>query len=173
MRVPDLTNHMRHLARYNAWANERVFAALAGVPDGERKTWRGGSFGSIQETLLHILGADSLWMSRFAGRAEMTDSEREKLRADFDALRAARTEADRAIIDYAGQLGVEELPKPFRFTIRAAQREMVMPLALCLLQMFNHATYHRGQVAHMMRVAGFAPPATDMLLMPDAEESWI
>ena len=36
-----------------------------------------------------------------------------------------------------------------------------------LLHVVNHSTYHRGQVASMLRQLGTVPPATDLLIYVD------
>ena len=59
--------YCRLLARYNRWMNERMFAALATLPDDERKRDRGAFFGSIHRTLDHILWGDRIWLGRFTG----------------------------------------------------------------------------------------------------------
>jgi len=39
-----------------------------------------------------------------------------------------------------------------------------MPAWQPVLHLVNHGTFHRGQVAAMLRAAGFAPPATDLII---------
>ena len=47
------------MARYNRWMNERMYALLAELPDGERKRERGAFFGSMHGTLNHQIGRAS------------------------------------------------------------------------------------------------------------------
>jgi uncharacterized damage-inducible protein DinB len=42
------------------------------------------------------------------------------------------------------------------------QRDMVKPRAICVMQIFNHQTHHRGQVHAMLTAAGEATGATDL-----------
>ena len=89
---------------YNAWANERIYAAAAELSDAERKAKRPSFFGSIHATLNHILVGDRVWLSPPDGQApggrivskpdEITGLDQE-LYADFDALRAARVKRRR------------------------------------------------------------------------------
>ena len=54
------------LARYNAWQNREMTAALEALPDAALRVDRGAFFGSILATINHLLWADMVWMSRFA-----------------------------------------------------------------------------------------------------------
>src|SRR5690606_21949486 len=56
----------RLMAEYNRWMNERMYDAAAGLPRAELARDRGAFFGSIQQTLNHIVVADCIWLHRFA-----------------------------------------------------------------------------------------------------------
>ena len=38
------------------------------------------------------------------------------------------------------------------------------PIFQMLLHVFNHGTYHRGQLSHFLRDQGLTPPSTDYIL---------
>ena len=61
------TDHVRVLARYNKWMNDKIYACAAQLSDEERKRDRGAFFKSIHATLNHILWADQIWLHRLAG----------------------------------------------------------------------------------------------------------
>src|SRR4051794_30228644 len=71
------------LARYNAWANERLYAACGELADTERKAPRPAFFGSIHRTLNHLLVGDRVWLSRLAGEAHGIASLDQELYEDF------------------------------------------------------------------------------------------
>jgi hypothetical protein len=54
----------QRFARYNAWANRRLYAACAELDPAEYHRQRPAFFGSIHRTLNHILVADRLWVAR-------------------------------------------------------------------------------------------------------------
>jgi uncharacterized damage-inducible protein DinB len=43
---------------------------------------------------------------------------------------------------------------------------MTRPRSLCVMQMFNHQTHHRGQVTTLLKQAGIDPGATDLPWAP-------
>jgi uncharacterized damage-inducible protein DinB len=59
-------DHVRLLARYNAWMNGRLYDAAATLPEAALVVDRGAFFGSILGTLEHLVVADTLWLKRFA-----------------------------------------------------------------------------------------------------------
>src|SRR3989442_43017 len=59
---------VRELFDYNAWANRRMFGALAALPEEQYQRDVKCSFGSIHGTLAHIVGAEQLWLARWRGR---------------------------------------------------------------------------------------------------------
>ena len=59
-----LLEHVRRMARYNAWANGRLYDACATLPPAEYYAARPSFFGSLHATLNHILVGDSVWLGR-------------------------------------------------------------------------------------------------------------
>ena len=55
------------MTRYNAWQNDLMRQALEALPPEVVCSDRGAFFGSMLGTVNHILWADQMWMSRFAG----------------------------------------------------------------------------------------------------------
>ncbi len=67
-----LKSIFQRMARHNAWMNDRLYEALAGGPDEERKRDRGALFWSAHGILNHLLLAGKVWMGRFTGRLTLS-----------------------------------------------------------------------------------------------------
>jgi uncharacterized damage-inducible protein DinB len=158
------------MAAYNGWMNRKVYAAAARLSDAERKADRGAFFRSIHSTLNHLLWGDRLWLSRFNGKSYQTGGIGVDLYDGFDALRAARSEMDDEISAWAAQLDDAQLAGPLTWYSVVAQREMTRPRGLCVMQMFNHQTHHRGQVTTLLKQAGIDPGETDLPWAPLARD---
>jgi uncharacterized damage-inducible protein DinB len=65
-----MKSHFALLAAYNAWCNERIYAAAAQLSDADYRADRGAFFKSVHGTLNHILVADRVWLKRFTGQGE-------------------------------------------------------------------------------------------------------
>lgn len=60
-------DELADLFRFNRWAEQRMFEATGKLSDEEMNRDLGNSFPSVRETLLHIVGAEWVWLSRWKG----------------------------------------------------------------------------------------------------------
>jgi uncharacterized damage-inducible protein DinB len=166
MITPD---YLRRMARYNHWQNESLYKAADSLDETARKLDRGSFFGSIHATLSHILWADQLWMSRLADWAAPTGPSRATpLYPDWADLKQRRQTADAMFIAWADGLAQSDIDGDLEWYSGTMGRTMTSLRALCMMQVFNHQTHHRGQVHTMLTAAGANPEDTDLPFMPDA-----
>ncbi len=154
------------MAAYNSWMNRKVYEAAARLTDAERKADRGAFFRSIHSTLNHILWADRVWLPRFNGKAYPVEGIGVDLHEDFSALLDARRAMDDEIAAWAAQLDSGQLSGTLTWYSGVAKSEMSRPRWLCVTQMFNHQTHHRGQVTTLLKQAGIDPGPTDLPWAP-------
>jgi len=159
------------LARYGRWMNERMYAALATMSDGERKRDRAAFFGSIHRTLNHLVWADSIWLARFTGTQYAERAYGADLFDDFKALAAARETADTAMLDWAGQLKPSWLASMLEYRSAGDGRVRRLPAWIAAAHLFNHATHHRGQLTTLMKQAGVDPGVTDLPFLPGVTQA--
>lgn len=157
-------DYVRTMAVYNAEMNRRVYGAAGRLSDAERRADGGAFWRSIHGTLNHVLWADRMWLSRFGlGTApEVSIAQSDRLVEDFDALRASREAFDAEMLGWAETLTPAAFEGELTWFSGAAGREMVKPRALCILQVFNHQTHHRGQIHALLTRAGEDTGATDL-----------
>lgn len=157
------------MARYNRWQNESIYAAADGLSDAARRMDRGSFFQSIHATLSHVLWADELWMSRLSDWKAPTSTSRETpLYDDWNALTARRAAADQRFLVWGDGLIQAEVDGDLKWYSGTLKRGMTSPRGICIMQVFNHQTHHRGQVHAMLTAAGANPEDTDIPFMPDA-----
>ena len=103
--LPSMINpgYVRTMAAYNAEMNRRLYAAAERMADADRKAGGGAFWASLHGTFNHILWADRMWLARFQGAPipPVAMAESSTMIDHFDALKAARVEADQAISDWA------------------------------------------------------------------------
>jgi uncharacterized damage-inducible protein DinB len=158
-------DYVRAMAGYNRWQNESLYGVADTLTDAQRKEQRGAFFGSIHGTLNHLLWADQMWMSRFAGTARPKGSRPADSTAErdtWDELKKARAAFDDVIITWAGKLDAQWLEGELTWFSGAAGREVTKPKWLLVTHLFNHQTHHRGQVHCMLTQCGLKPDATDL-----------
>ena len=157
-----LHDHFRTLARFNAWANARVYDAASALPEGEYKKARPAAyFGSIHGTLNHLLATDRLWFGRVEGVDRGVTALDQILCADLAALRTAREAEDQRIIALVDGLDEAALAGDLSYRSMLGGT-LTLPLRVALAAVFNHQTHHRGQAHALLKEAGTEPPALDI-----------
>lgn len=162
-------DHVRLMARYNAWQNESLVTAADGLTPAARLEDRGGFWGGIQTTLVHLLWGDLMWMHRFDGwdRPQVTLGESPDMVTDWDTFCDLRAGTDRDITAWADKLTAQDLDGDVTWFSAAMGQNLSKPRWICVTHLFNHQTHHRGQVHAMLTAAGAHPADTDLPFMPD------
>ena len=155
-------DHFKTMAAYNGWANGRLYAACTGLDDADRKQDRAAFFGSIHNTLNHILVGDRGWLGRIEGLADNGTPLDTVLFDDFDELRRARDAEDERIHRVLAAMTEDRLAGDLAYS-NLAGTPFRTPMRLVWTHMFNHQTHHRGQVHDMLSQAGIAPPELDLI----------
>lgn len=158
-----MNSYFSSLARYNAWANRRIYAAVGELAPDEIAAPRIGFFPSLLKTLNHLIVADRIWLSRLTGISdpEMTSLD-QIVRADFAALTQARVALDARIVDVVEGIPDQRLSEVLHYKTTAGIAHET-PISLVLGHMFNHQTHHRGQAHAMLSSTRIPPPALDMV----------
>jgi uncharacterized damage-inducible protein DinB len=165
--MPNMTAaEVRDLFTYTDWANTRVLDAAEKLPPEELLRDVRISQKSILGTLLHVAGADWIWLERWLGNSPVGhDVWAGWTPDDARSLQQVREKWQPVIHRrhaYVDTLADADLPRELgykRFTGEAYS----LPLIHQLQHVVNHATLHRGQVVGMIRQLGIVPPTTDLL----------
>lgn len=156
--------YFRQLARYNQWANRRLYAACAKLPERLYLQARPSFFGSIHATLNHILVGDRVWMGRFTGHESGIHALDQILYPELAGLQVAREAEDAQIINFADALDLPTLNSTLRYkTLTEPRSSAASPMRMTLGHFFNHQTHHRGQVHALVSQTDVPPPALDLL----------
>ncbi|MBW7935180.1 MAG: DinB family protein [Gemmatimonadaceae bacterium] len=152
----------RTLFAYNQWANALMWDAAAALTAAQRETIIPSSFPSVHKTLAHIASAEWIWLQRWLGESPSAPPAW-AIAGDFAAVRAELTAVETARDAYLDSLGDEDLAREvvYRTLAGAAGSN---PLGELMRHVVNHSSYHRGQVATMLRQLGATPPSTDYVL---------
>jgi uncharacterized damage-inducible protein DinB len=154
------------LYEYDRWANHRVFEACSALSTEQFTRDLGGSFSSLRDTLLHIFAGEwgwlQYWKQQSPDTAFLADlTARRKVLFDpnaFPELAAVRqkwAEVEKEQVEFIELLTDERLER--MLPVRKTQVKLIH----LMQHVANHSTYHRGQIALMMRQLGAAPQATD------------
>jgi len=152
----------RILYDYNVWANNRTLESCTSLTDEQFIRDLSSSFRSIRDTLLHIVNAEWIWLERWHGRSPDTwpkDSEFPNL----ESVRRRFAEIDRGLVDYVASLTNEDLQRVLHYKTMAGVPQ-AEPGWQMLQHLANHGSYHRGQIATMLRQLGAKAISTDLIV---------
>jgi len=152
---------LREQLLYMLWADRMMLKAVRDVTPEDLLRDAGVSFGSLLGTMVHILGSQRLWLSRFAGIA----IERRPTLQDFPDLPAwiqGWEETASGVEAFLAALTDEQLAAHITWVDPEAGA-LTRPLWQPVLHLVNHASYHRGQMISLLRQMGYQPPSTDLI----------
>ena len=141
---------------HHVWATIRLIDACLALDEGQLNTTVIGTFGSIIDTMRHLVGADAAYLYVLtAGRVSQIDEESMGL----PALRDAMT---RHGIEWAELISGELDPATDVVRLRDDGSESHAPLGVRLAQALHHGTDHRSQIATTLTGLGVEPPEIDV-----------
>jgi uncharacterized damage-inducible protein DinB len=150
----------RKLLAFEEEANRRMFAALESIPESGRKH---PDFERALQLLPHNQLARYIWMARLEGRPyEAPKDWFPSWR--LEETKMAEAEQNREWGEYLGHLSDPDLQKTISYTTTEGQ-PLVRLVDDILTHVFNHSTYHRGQLARMVTQCGGQRPKTDFIAL--------
>jgi len=159
--MPTCAAVVRDLLLYMLWADRHMLRAVREVRPADLTRDTGTSFGSLLGTMAHMVGSQRMWLSRFSGRP----LDHVPTAADFPDLLSwihGWEETASEVEAFLAGLTPEQLAAPVTWTTTTGETH-TRPLWQPVIHLVNHTTYHRGQVASLLRQMGYQPPATDLI----------
>ncbi len=148
------------LFAYNVWASRRTLKSLQALPAEDYTRDLGGGV-TIRHTLVHVVGSTWAWSRRLADGVDAAAPGEDAL-PDLASAMALLGEAEERLTQFVATVTPERLAETLRWTTSAGERSA--PVWSILRHVVNHGSYHRGQIALLVRMAGGRPAATDLAL---------
>ena len=137
------------LYQYNDWANRRVIDCLARQHVSDIK---------ILKIFAHVVCAQQIWFNRINGLPKSPL----KLWGDYslDEIKTISEEASRNWLDFINREESFDRLLKYNNYVGDYYETNVQDL---MAHLVNHGTYHRGQIAVLLRESGFEPVNTDFV----------
>jgi len=146
------------LYEYGIWANERLLAQAATVPDPQlRHRFTEGAL-PILGSFVHLVSADRRWFSRWR-EAPLPVGLTVLDLPTVDAVRQAWQQFTPARRTYIASLDEAALREPIRWQDGGETRELLRWQGL--VQCANHGAQHRSEIAAMLTDCGHSPGDLD------------
>ncbi len=151
---------LKTLHAYNSWASNRIFETLEAMPEEQLRQDMKASHGSIYSTLVHMVGAEKVWLERFQGAPQPFLSENPP--PSIAELKGVWEKTGYETAKWLGMMTDKKLTGTFE--MKTLKGEVLTHIFWQAFQhVVNHSTYHRGQIITMMRQHGVKPPTTDLI----------
>ncbi len=155
------TEDLEALFDYSYWANRKLFTVISELTPEEFTKPVAGSYGSIRNTMVHVLSAEAGWLDRCGGAKRGP-----RLKPDdfptADSLIQAWNKVEQRMREFLADLNDEDVDRNVDFVIGASEPRS-MPIGELLQHAANHGVHHRAQVALLLRVLDHVPGNFDMI----------
>lgn len=155
-------SEIKELFAYNAWANRRVIDSISQLAAEQFSQNLGGSHGSIRGTLAHLAAAEIIWLERWQSKAGTKLLPEQEFGTIEEATRRL-TEIDAEMMEFINHFPESDLEKSRAYTTTEGKTHSNL-FRHMFLHLLNHSSYHRGQLAALLRQAGAVPNPTDLII---------
>ncbi len=152
-------------AAYNVWANHKIIYTIGQLDPNLWYQKIPSSFDSLYKTILHVWDAESTWFQRMRLHENIVVPS-----ASFDpSLKDACNGWIHQSMEWESLIKSEAFDEEVissKLVYKNSRGEQFhQPVGEVLLHVFNHGTYHRGQLVSMLHALGITNiPATDFIV---------
>jgi len=154
---------LQQLSAYHLWADKLLLSCINGLPGEMHQKEVRSSFPSLYKTVLHIWSAESIWWQRMKLQ--------ERIIVPADSFTGSMLEASNELMqldklwnEWIHAAQERHLEHVFQYQNMSGQ-QFKQPMYQMLLHLFNHGTYHRGQLVTILRQLGIEKiPQTDFIV---------
>jgi uncharacterized damage-inducible protein DinB len=136
--------------KHNLWANLRLLDACASLSEDDLAAAAVGTYGTVRDTLVHLVAAEGRYVGEFNAPTEGMLSEDAPF-VGFEKLRLYAEASGQSLLDIASSQPAERV---LNGTYRGTPYEM--PASILLVHAINHSTEHRGHVISILSPRGVA-----------------
>lgn len=154
-------DEIRQLFEFDRWANQLILDAAATIAPADFTRDLGSSFPSLRDTLVHVIGADWVWLRRLEGETPPRPPA-EWAASDLEQLRGLYADVQGKWSTYLESMEDAQLDEVLEYRYMSGEAAS-STRGQILRHVVNHSTYHRGQAVTMLRQLGATPPRTDLI----------
>lgn len=147
-----MATYLDRLIEYNTWANQGLLDFLAERPPETLDLTAAGVYGTIRQTLEHLLSSEIGYSRRLAPPPSRELAERPE-HPDLTTLQGIADESASRLVDW-----VDTLPDP---ATKIETRTGMRAAATILTQLVMHGVEHRAHVGTILGTNGIEPPDLD------------
>ena len=151
--------------RHNLWANVRLFEVCAHLSDEQLDASVTGGYGSIRDTMQHIVTAERSYLQRITTGQPYRRPQGAPPLTMAEMQDSIRTSGEGFIVAAPNVQAQDSVTVDREGTPRS------VPSTILLTQAINHATEHRAQITAVLTHLGVEPPSLDGWTYFDSRDS--
>ena len=141
---------------HHAWATLRLLDACIPLSPDQLNTAVPGTYGSILDTLRHLVGSDTGYLSA------VTEGAVPRIHEQQRNLKELRSVMERDGVAWSAFLAHDPDPDAAVVRRRPDSPEAHVPVGIVLAQALHHGSDHRSQVCTALTSLGIEPPPIDV-----------
>jgi uncharacterized damage-inducible protein DinB len=154
---------LQQYAAYNLWANKIITDKLSQISTEILYKEMNDSFGGIYKTVIHLLDVESIWWQRLKLQ-EHVEWPGKNFEGNFEELSQQLLLLSKQWSDWVHAANDINLTHVFGYQ-NSKKEFFKQPVYEMLMHLFNHQTFHRGQIITMLRQNGIEKiPRTDFIV---------
>ncbi len=149
-------------ASYNYWANNEVTRKILTLSNEQQQFEVKSSFSSLQATIIHLWDAESIWWQRMKLQENIVIPSLSFHPTMQEAVNGLLQQG-KDWMEWVQKASIPQLEHSFSYR-NSKKEEFKQPIWEVLIHIYNHGTYHRGQMITIMRQLGEENmPQTDFI----------
>ncbi len=154
---------LQQYSAYNLWANKIITGEIVHLPSSILYNEMNSSFGNIYKTVFHLMDVESIWWQRL-NLNENVQWPGVNYHETVETLAKDLLNLSKRWMEWVKDATEINLTDVFGYQ-NSRQEFFKQPVSEMLLHLFNHQTFHRGQIITMMRQNEVEKiPATDFIV---------
>jgi uncharacterized damage-inducible protein DinB len=155
---------LRQYAAYNIWANQKLTELILSLTEEQQHKEIASSFNGLHKTILHLWDAESIWWQRMKLHERIIRPSENFNGSTKDIVNGLLNQSRQweEWVNSASDLSISHV-----FQYQTTKKEQFkLPIYQMLLHLFNHGTYHRGQLVTILHQLGVEKinPQTDFIV---------
>ena len=140
---------LQQFAAYNIWANQKIMEVILALPEEKQMTEVPSSFSSLYKTVLHMWDAESAWWQRMKLQERLVIPS-ENFKGNIQDVIDGMMQQSNQWMDWINNASDIALDHVFQYQ-NSKKEQFKQPIYQMVLHIFNHGTYHRGQLINILR----------------------
>jgi len=154
---------LKQFATYNTWANKKLMDVILDLPAEKQMAEVPSSFKGLYSTTLHMWDAESIWWQRMKLHERIVIPS-ENVKGKMKDIANGLLQQNQLWEDWVKNASSHSLEHVFQYQ-NSRKEQFKQPIWQMVLHVFNHGTYHRGQLVNILRqLAVEKVPATDFII---------